>query len=393
MIKKKLNYQKKGQYFTKNNMLKEKLWSFILNNPENILEPSIGRGDLVDLIQRKNKDISLDIYEIDETIELMECIKKDEIKYGDFLIQKITKKYKTIIGNPPYVKTKKGNLYIDFIEKCFNLLEDRGELIFIIPSDFFKLTMAKSIINKMLKNGTFTHIYHPHSEHLFKNATIDVVIFRYSKDKELDNKVKYNDETKYLINSDGVITFSNIQKTKELKCFKKYFDIYVGIVSGKESVFKNTEFGNRYVLNGKNKLNKYILIDNFPTENSELNEYLLSHKEVLIKRKIKKFTEYNWFQWGALRNIKKVEKNIGKKCIYIHNLSRKKEIAFAGKVNYFGGNLLILIPKVPINLDKLVSYLNSDKFKINYMYSKRFKIGHRQLSNHLFKYGDFAHIS
>jgi hypothetical protein len=34
-----------------------------------------------------------------------------------FMTQHITKTYKTIIGNPPYVRTKKGNLYIDFTEK------------------------------------------------------------------------------------------------------------------------------------------------------------------------------------------------------------------------------------------------------------------------------------
>ena len=64
------------------------------------------------------------------------------VVYGDFMKQTITKTYKTIVGNPPYVRTKKGNLYIDFTEKCYNLLDDNGELIFIVPSDFLKLTCA-----------------------------------------------------------------------------------------------------------------------------------------------------------------------------------------------------------------------------------------------------------
>ena len=37
--------KKLGQYFTTNNILKEKLYEFILNDPLNILEPSIGQGD------------------------------------------------------------------------------------------------------------------------------------------------------------------------------------------------------------------------------------------------------------------------------------------------------------------------------------------------------------
>ena len=56
------------------------------------------------------------MYEIDNTIKLLDEIQKDNIIYGDFMKQNILKKYKTIIGNPPYVRTKKGNLYIDFTE-------------------------------------------------------------------------------------------------------------------------------------------------------------------------------------------------------------------------------------------------------------------------------------
>ena len=48
------------------------------------------------------------------------------------------------------------------------------------------------------------------------------------------------------------------------------------------------------------------------------------------------------------------------------------------------GNLIILIPKKNCDLKKVVSYLNSISFKKNFIYSGRFKIGHRQLSNSIF---------
>ena len=82
------------------------------------------------------------------------------VHYDDFLSVDISAKYDTIIGNPPYVKTKGGNLYLDFIEKCYRLLNPGGELIFIVPSDFIKLTSSSKIINTMMENGTFTHIIH-----------------------------------------------------------------------------------------------------------------------------------------------------------------------------------------------------------------------------------------
>ena len=43
---------KLGQYFTTNIELQNKVYEFILNKPSNILEPSIGQGDLVVFIKR-----------------------------------------------------------------------------------------------------------------------------------------------------------------------------------------------------------------------------------------------------------------------------------------------------------------------------------------------------
>ena len=121
-----------GQYFTRHIKLKEKVFEFILNNPSNILEPSIGQGDLINFIMDKLPEIMFDMYEIDSNIKLLDKIQKNDVIYGDFMKQTISKRYKTIVGNPPYVRTKKGNLYIDFTEKCYNLLDENGELIFML---------------------------------------------------------------------------------------------------------------------------------------------------------------------------------------------------------------------------------------------------------------------
>jgi len=193
-----------GQYFTTHNELKEKVFEFILNSPSNILEPSMGRGDLITFITDKIPSITFDMYEIDTKIKLLDKIQKDKVVYGDFMKQTITKTYITIVGNPPYVRTKKGNLYIDFTEKCYNLLDDNGELIFIVPSDFLKLTSASKLLNIMMTNGTFTHIFHPHNEKMFDNASIDVIVFRYCKNNLIDKKVLYNDKLLYITNSNGL---------------------------------------------------------------------------------------------------------------------------------------------------------------------------------------------
>jgi len=372
----------KGQYFTTDSTLQYIVLDFIKNEPKRILEPSIGQGDLVKYIT-DNCNVNFDMYELDESIELLEGIDREKVVYGDFMKANITKKYKTIIGNPPYIKKSSGNLYIEFVEKCFNLLKIKGELIFIVPSDFLKLTSASKLLNVMLEKGTFTHIYHPNNENLFANASIDIIVFRYYKWPKQKKKTLYNNQQKYLINTNGTVTFSDTEILNS-SIISDYFDVYVGMVTGKENVYKNDTLGNITLLNKKNVRDKYIFIHKFPTSNEELNKYMLKNKDILINRKIKKYTEQNWWLWGAPRNMKKIEKNIGKKCIYVSNLTRNKEVAFEGKVEYFGGALLMMIPKKEVDLKKIVKYLNSDTFKENYIFSGRFKIGHRQLSNSLF---------
>lgn len=377
-----------GQYYTTDKKLQEIVYKFIQNNPKIILEPSVGQGHLIQYINSQNKDIEFTCYEIDETINPL--IPKDSIIFGDFLKQQITKlSYLTIVGNPPYVKTKTGNLYIDFIDKCIDLLDDTGELIMIIPSDFFKLTSAIPTLDKMMKNGYFTDIYHPHNEKLFKNASIDVLIFRYIKTRKLRTRIKvnykinYNDEKLYVTESGGLITFSKNIK-KGYKKLNNLFNIYVGIVNGRENIYKN-KLGNITVLNNETSREKYIYITEFPDEDEKINKYLLRHKKDLLNRRIRKFNENNWFEWGALRNISKVEDKFGESCLYVKNLTRDNNICFKGNVEYFGGSLLILIPKMKdLDLDKIMEEINKESYQ--FKYSGRYKIGQRQLSNLLIKY-------
>ena len=388
------NQQKWGQYFTTNTELKQQVLNFIQNEPDVILEPSLGRGDLVEFVKNHYPAVRFDLYEIDDRIDLLPSIPRDTIKYGDFLQQVILRKYKTIVGNPPYVKgigTKK-NLYIQFIEKCFRLLDDGGEMVFIVPSVLFQTTGSCKLLQEMLQQGSFTHIFHPNNEHLFENASIDVIVFRYCQGANSSNPVLYNDKTVYLTNNNGFISFHDQDQDQRERdgsqIFQDCFDIYVGMVNGKEEVYKNAELGNIEVLNGQGQTDKYIFIEKYPCLDDRINQYLLDYKTELINRKIRRFTESNWTEWGAPRNKTAVEKNLGKECIYLSNLTRNPVVAFSGKVQYFGGSLLLLIPKPAYEktgfIEKTVGYLNSQEFKHNFMFSGRFKIGHRSLSNSTF---------
>lgn len=373
-----------GQYFTTHTLLLRKVFEFIKNDPHYILEPSIGRGHIVEYIQQKIKNCRFKMIEIDESLITLESINKNNLIYNDFLKYEVNETFDTIIGNPPFVKKKGGNLYIKFIDKCIDLLNEKGELIFIIPSDFFKATCASKTLHKMMNNGYFSHIYHPHDEHLFEHASIDVLIFRYVKSIEKQKSIEYNDKIKYIHFNDGIINFENSSK-ENILLIKDYFDVYVGMVSGCDSILKNEEFGNEYILVEKDKHVKFIFINDINKADDQVKDYLMLHKNKLIQRKVRKIDESNWFEFGLPRNKKNIDLLKGKSAIYIHNITRKDQIAFKSIVQYFSGNLIMIVPKEKyeksIHLDKYVDYFNSNEFKNKYMYSNRFKITHKNMLN------------
>jgi len=79
-----------GQYFTTNDSLKQKVLELVMNNPTVILEPSVGQGDLVQIIYNNNNKIQFDMYEIDTKIKLLDNIPTNII-YGDFMEQMLKK--------------------------------------------------------------------------------------------------------------------------------------------------------------------------------------------------------------------------------------------------------------------------------------------------------------
>ena len=161
------------------------------------------------------------------------------------------------------------------------------------------------------------------------------------------------------------------------------FDVCVGFVSGRDEVFR-CDYGNVTLLMNEDREEKFILCETFPTMDERMNERLLSNKDELLKRKIRNFSEKNWYEWGALRNINKIRDKENEICIYVKTLTRHEKVAFAGKVRYFGGGLLCLIPKREIDdflMNDIVKFLNGENFRKNYTYSGRFKIGQRQLVN------------
>ena len=377
-----------GQFFTCAESLQRFVFDHVKHRGSTLLEPSFGAGHLLKLFLQHDPNYPMVCYELDHTIAPVVPFNEHQMTiYADFTKQQIRQRYKTIIGNPPYIKQSSGNLYIKFIEQCYELLEPDGELLFIVPSDFFKLTSASAIITKLAENGSFTHVLFPHDETLFKDASIDVTAFRY--EKNLKKPRTKTNKTVTIVNGksmlcnvmNGIVTFSDSEQTGSP--LSDTFDVYVGLVSGRDEIYR-VPFGNVDVLSDKGKVDRFIFPESYPTNNKAIDDHLLANKEALLERKIRKFSESNWFEWGAPRNLTAIRANLDKPCIYVKNLTRSKEVSFLGRVQFFGGTLLCLIPKQTITeaaLKRVIDFLNSEIVQKDYLYAKRFKIGHKQVSN------------
>jgi len=373
-----------GQYFTISETLQKAVFDLV-RNKGCLLEPSFGAGHLLTPFLQSVPDYPMVCYELDATVSpVVRFSDAQTVVYGDFLTQTLSEKFPTIVGNPPYVKQRTGNLYLNFIERCVSLLTDTGELVFIVPSDFLKLTRAALLIEDMQKVGRFTDFHFPHDERLFEGATIDVVVFRFQKGAQ-NNSVKVNGEDKRCVITKGIVTFRDIGTSIEHRTVANLFDCYVGLVSGRDKIFK-VPFANMAILSDKERVETFIFADTFPTEREDINAHLLEHKVELMNRKIRRFSEDNWYEWGAPRNIQHMRRHAGKPCIYVRTLTRKKDVAFAGIVQFFGGGLLCLVPKEDMSVESLQSvmeFLNSEAFQKDYLYAGRFKMGHKQLCNAL----------
>lgn len=103
---------------------------------------------------------------------------------------------------------------------------------------------------------------------------------------------------------------------------------------------------------------------------------MLPYKEKLLQRKISKFTESNWWEWG-----RKPNKIIGDK-ILVNCKIRDIKPFYISNAEYWDGSLLALIPKNNFNLSEIVTKLNNlDWEKYGFKVGGRLIFAQKSLSN------------
>jgi len=359
-----------GQVFTPQSIVSEML--ALKRNSGAVLEPSCGDGAFLKHLPTEAVGI-----EIDSTF------KGENVLNIDFFDYKTNNTFDTIIGNPPYVRfqdipdetrdklsmemfDKRTNLYMFFIEKCIRHLNKNGELIFITPRDFLKSTSSIQLNEFIYSNGTITDFMDMGDRRIFGNFTPNCVIWRF----ERGNFSRKTSTYKEFILSNGQLIFANnLYPVK----FKDIFFVKVGAVSGADGIFENEQEGNADFVcsytakTGKTK--KMIYNAKIP--------YLERFKEKLISRRIRKFSENDWWMWG--RDFFHSEKNR----IYVNCKTRNSNPFFIHSENKYDGSVLAVFPKnQKIDLKIICEELNNVNWlELGFVCDGRFIFSQKSLEN------------
>lgn len=342
-----------GQVFTPEKIVA--LMCKLRQHKGRILEPSAGNGAFSKRIK------GCVAIEFDPSVAPLGAIVQDFFAYPEH------EKYATIIGNPPYVRyqdiqptTKaildttrfdgRSNLYLFFIEKAIRHLQPQGELIFIVPREFIKLTAARKLNAWLYEQGTITHWIETGDQRIFQGAVPNCAIFRY----ELGNfsrKTHWSvlgsktSEERIFTEMKGQIAFLEEGMTIPLSSL---FDVKVGAVSGADSLFSHPEGNVEFVCSktrdtGETRRMLYNL----------KHPYLEPHKHHLLSRRVRHFNEGNWWKWGRAYHESDSPR------IYVNQKTRRQEPFFLHESKAYDGSMLALFPKYPgMDLERAVALLN-----------------------------------
>ena len=361
------NVETLGQVFTPTAVVKTML--ALRRNAGRVLEPSAGDGAFFEKIPGC------------VGIELDARVAPKGAKVMDFFAYADREKFDTIIGNPPYIRyqdiqpsTKelldgslfdgRSNLYLFFIEKCVRHLKPGGELIFITPRDFIKLTAAKKLNAWLFAQGSITDFIETGDSSIFGPYVPNCAIWRFEKAR-MDRRMA---DGRIFSEFHGQLSFLRGNYTVPLSAL---FDVKVGAVSGADDIFVhprgNAEFVCSTTIDTGKARKVYFGVK---------NKYLARFKERLLARRVRHFDETNWWLWGRQHCVSDQPR------IYVNGKTRRQAPFFLHTCRNYDGSILALFPKNPtLDLERMVRLLNTavDWEELGFVCDGRFLFSQRSL--------------
>lgn len=370
-----------------------------LKNSGNILEPSVGTGNLLKYINFTHYS-SIDVFELKkEYLDILPLNEKLHTYNCDFLMKDINTKYDNIIMNPPYIKMqdlsvkyrqylqKKFNIlengiidiYYAFIIKCLELLKVDGVMVAITPNTYLYNKSSLHLRKYLFDNKYIEEIIDFNDKKVFPNVSVYCCITIFTKtDKE---SIIYNNEKKSYIDITNNYSLFNVTTNNKLT-LRDICKITNGIATLRDKIYIHDkrlydEPCWKKITNGH--LEKFIIYpydngviideDMFKTENPLTYSYLLANKEELSKRDKGNKKYPKWYSYGRTQSLKYSDK----KCIYIPCFLNSELICeniFINK-NILHVSCLCIEPNEEIDIERITSCINNNRDFIIQNSSKR----------------------
>lgn len=356
-----------GQVFTRDDVVERML--ALRRNHGRTLEPSAGDGAFASRIP------GCVAIEIDPTVAPAGA------QVMDFFAYPVDEQFDTVIGNPPYVRyqdiradtraqlhsdlfDRRSNLYLFFIEKCVRHLKPGGELIFIVPRDFIKLTAARRLNDWLYAQGSITDFIETGDSRVFGPYVPNCAVFRFEKgrmDRRMSDGRRFHCERGQLmfLRGDYGVPLASL------------FDVRVGAVSGADDIFVHPQGNLEFVCSST--------VDTGRTRRAFFdvrNEWLEQHKPRLLARRVRAFGEHNWWQWGRLHH------RSGGPRIYVNGKTRKPRPFFLHECTHYDGSVLALFARPEVaDLARAAELLNDavDWQELGFVCDGRFLFSQRSL--------------
>ena len=367
--------------------------SLYLYKEGNLLEPSVGDGQLLKFINTNNYE-NIDIYDI--KLEYLNKIEnKNNINkyHEDFLTKEINKKYKNIILNPPYIKIQNlseeyrknikqnwkllnGNIdiYYVFLLKCIELLDDDGIMISITPNSYLYNKGSLKLRKYLIENKLIKEIIDYKSKQVFSEVKTYCCITIFSKENK-ENLIYNNKEIKYsnIDKKEYNIFTINKENNKNIKTLNDICIIRNGIATLRDKIYihKNKLYDepcwkeitnskdNKWCIYPYDKNTKIIEEEEFKNNNPLTYKYLENHKNELLKRDKGKKKYIKWYSYGRTQSLKISEQE---NMMYIPTLVDPDNIKYKiEKTKLFVGCLGLEIKDNKYSLEMIKEYLEKNK--------------------------------
>lgn len=300
----------------------------------------------------------------------------------DFFSYPDSERFETIIGNPPYVRYQdiapatrarlaadhfdgRSNLYLFFIEKCLRHLAPGGELIFITPRDFLKATSAVRLNRLLWALGSITDAIELGDARVFDDAVPNCLIWRFEMGRS-DRAMRLAEvgqgdalapalarprwQTRTFLECAGHLMF--VREDYPLRLSDLAF-VKVGAVSGADDLYADPAHGNRdfvcaaTVRTGATRRMIWCEPGDPPPAT------LRPHRQRLIERRIRRFGDDDWWQWG------RGYYQSARPRIYVNGKTRAARPFFVHDCPHYDGSVLAVFPhRTDIALDALCAALN-----------------------------------